>query len=147
MRTDGEKLRGCPVCGTRVKDVDLHLRDFHWVNQELPGKVGMMDVDAALERNGWVLHLEMKPGAAPLPLGQRLTFKTYVRLGIDVWVVWTKTRTLVEVGQMDANGELSEVRRMKVSTLARKVRDWYEYADANPRRLPTPGATPTPGPV
>lgn len=145
MRTKDEALRGCPVCGTPVKDVDLHLRDFQWVNQHLPGKVGMMDIDGALERNGWVLHVEMKPGAAPLPLGQRLTFKTYVRLGIDVWVVWTKSRTLVEVGRMDANGELGEVKRMKVDTLARRIREWFDFADQHPRSL-APQDVPTPGP-
>jgi hypothetical protein len=138
VRDDIEKLRGCPVCGTRVTDVNIGLRDFRWVNQHLPKRVGMMDIDGLLERKGNVLALELKPPGASISVGARMTFRTLVRMGMDIWVVWQKTPTVVEVGEVDWSGEIGEVTQMSVTVLAGLIAEWYDHADANPQRFRRP---------
>jgi hypothetical protein len=123
-----EPLRGCPLCGTPVEDVKLGMRDFRWVSSALPGRVAPMDLDAMLEKNGHHLVMEMKPGNAGLPLGQRITLKTLVVLGMDVWVIWEKEEGWVEVGSMDKHGEVNFVERMSVAKLRSRVAQWYEEA-------------------
>lgn len=88
-----------------------------------------MDLDAVLERNGHVLVLEMKPGNAPMPLGQRLTLKNFVRMGVDVWVIWGEGP--VEVGEMDRYGNVKFIEKMTLAKLKRKVTGWFEDADAD----------------
>jgi hypothetical protein len=121
-------LRGCPTCGTKVSELELGLRDYRWVAEALPGKIAPMDLDCVLEKNGHVLIMEFKPTGASLPLGQRLTLKTFVRMGADVWVVWGDGRS-VEVGPMDRNGNVNFVSKMTQNKLRHKVTDWFSAAE------------------
>src|SRR5688500_18527362 len=106
MRTDEEKLRGCPTCGTPVDQAKLGLRNYQWINDKLPGKVGMMDIDGVLERRGHVLMLETKPMNQGISMGQRITYRTFVKMGCHVWVVWHDAdKEEVRVGRMDERGE------------------------------------------
>ena len=124
-----EPLRGCPVCGTKVKDINIGLRDFRWVADALPGRVAPMDLDCVLERRGHVLIIELKPGGAPLPLGQRLTLKNFARMpDIDVWVVWEQADGKVEAGVLDRNGNVVFVESMTVRALNLRVTKWFEEA-------------------
>ena len=124
-----DELRGCPTCGTPVTEVSLGLRDYRWVADALPGRVAPMDLDFMLEKNGRFLVLEYKPGVAPLPLGQRLTLKQLVRLGMDVWVVWHDDgNDTCKVGSMNRNGDVNFIEEMRVTKLRAKVRGWFEEA-------------------
>ena len=124
-----EPLRGCPTCGTKVADLQMGLRDYRWVSDALPGRVAPMDLDCVLEKNGKFLVQEFKPKGAPLPLGQRLTLKALVRLGMDVWVVWEELGTeVVEVGAMDRNGNVPFVETMRRNRLRRRVAEWFTNA-------------------
>jgi hypothetical protein len=89
-----------------------------------------MDLDCMLERNGHFLVQEFKPEGVPLPLGQRLTLKALVRLGMDVWVVWEgkDDPQRVEVGAMDRNGNVPFVESMRRNRLKRRVTEWFEEA-------------------
>lgn len=82
-----------------------------------------------LERKGRFLVQEFKPGNAPLPLGQRLTLKALVRLGMDVWVVHEHPGEKVTVGAMDRNGDVPFEEDMTQAKLRRKVSSWYEEVD------------------
>lgn len=130
MRNDEEKLRGCPTCGTPVKDTDdLGLRDYRWINDRLPGKVGMMDIDGVLERRGHILMLETKPlKVKGIPLGQRITLRAFVKMGVHVWVCWGD-REKVIVGRMDERGEVPFTKEMDVEELIDHVVHWWEAAD------------------
>lgn len=121
-----EPLRGCPTCGTKVTDAEMGLRDYRWVSDALPGRVAPMDLDCVLERGGHFLVMEFKPNGAPLPLGQRLTLKALVRLGMDVWVVWEKDRDHVQVGAMDRHGNVPFIEDTRRTKLRRKVSEWFE---------------------
>lgn len=123
-------LRGCPLCSTPIDNLDLGLRDYRWVTEALPGKVAPMDMDFVLERNGHVLIQEYKPEGAPLPLGQRLTLKTFVRMGCDVWVVWEGEKK-VQVGMMDRYGNVAFIESMTPAKFKRKTTEWYEEANAD----------------
>ena len=108
----------------------MGLRDYRWVSDALPGRVAPMDLDCVLERKGHFLVQEFKPKGAPLPMGQRLTLKALVRLGMDVWVVVEDDSDpdRVEVGSMDRNGNVPFVESMRKGRLRRRVADWYTDA-------------------
>ena len=122
------KLIGCPTCGTKVDEVDIGLRDFSWVNEVLPGKLGLMDIDGTLTqfRTGRVLMMELKPAGDSLSEGARLTFALFVRAGFDVWLVWDHGNGWVEAAELDDDGEPYGVRMIRRSTLANKVREWWD---------------------
>jgi hypothetical protein len=113
-----------------VAELKMGLRDYRWVSDALPGRVAPMDLDCVLERRGHFLVQEFKPKGAPLPMGQRLTLKALVRLGMDVWVVWENDTDpdRVEVGAMDRNGNVPFVEDMRKGRLRRRVADWYTDA-------------------
>ncbi len=118
-----DKLRACPLCLTPVAETRLGLRDYAWVNPLLPGKVGMMDIDAVLERNGHVLMLEFKPEGAVLGMGTLLTYRTLVRMGCDVFVV-RGDGDVVELGQVPTSGSVVYTKMTKAYLVA-FVTDWF----------------------
>jgi len=120
-------LRGCPTCGTRIKDVDMGLRDYTWLSPMLPGNVAPMDIDSILERNGHFLVMEYKPEGASIGMGQRITLKQMVRKGFDVWVVWGNGP--IEVGAMDKYGDVKFVDKMSREKLAERAVEWFNQAD------------------
>lgn len=106
----------------------LGLRDFRWLGDALPGRVGGSDLDLVLEQSktGRVLILELKPEHVMLPLGQRLLLKRFVALGCDVWVVWeTEGENFVEAGAMDDEGNIPFVERMSLAKFKTKVGQWW----------------------
>lgn len=119
-------LRGCPVCGTKVEDVKLGLRDYRWL--KLPGREAPMDLDFVFEKDGRFLVLEFKPMGGFMPMGQRITLKQLVRTGhFDVLIVWHDDGDeYCEVSEMDRHGNLSERERMLVGRLANEVGWWRE---------------------
>jgi hypothetical protein len=123
-----EPLRGCPTCGTKVTDVQMGLRDYRWVSDALPGRVAPMDLDCVLERGGNFLVMEFKPHGMGLPLGQRLTLKALVRMGVDVWVVWEGEGEKVEVGAMDRHGNVPFVEETRRNRLRKDVAAWFKEA-------------------
>lgn len=86
-----------------------------------------MDIDAVVEKLGHVLIQEFKPKGVPLPLGQRLTLRSFVRLGADVWVVWEDPNgTHVEVGAMDRHGNVKFVEHMTIRKYRNRIILWRE---------------------
>lgn len=105
-------LRGCPLCGTKVSDASLGLRDFAWLNNELPGRIGGMDIDLILTNNkaGLAMAFELKPENASVSLGARMTLKFLVQHGIRCMVVWDQGDGYVEVSEMTRDGDLEVIR-------------------------------------
>ena len=110
------------MCGTKVAEVNLGLRDYRWVNDLLPGKVAPTDIDFMLERKGHVLILEFKPANGFVPKGQAMTFRTLRKMGVEVWVV-RGDGPLVDVDFGDGL-----VSHLPVSELAAETVRWYEEA-------------------
>jgi hypothetical protein len=130
VRSDDDKLRTCPTCSTPVKDAKaLGLRDYTWLSGQLPGKMGLTDGDAFLERKGEVLMFEFKPQGQGIPLGQRIFLKVMVRKGIHVWCVWEQDDGSVEVGAMDRAGEVPFVEHMPLRKFIAKVVAWEKAAN------------------
>lgn len=120
-------LRACPVCTTKVDEASLGLRDFRWVSEAMPGKEAPMDIDCVVEKSGRVLMMEMKPKGASVPFGQMLTLRTFVRLGVDVWVVWEEPEgTFVTVGEMTRSGAVPFKERMNIAKLKNRVLEWRQ---------------------
>lgn len=113
-----EDLRGCPLCMTEVAAVKLGLRDYRWL--KLPGKVGPMDVDFLLERNGDFLVLEFKPKGIRPGQGQQITFDALSKKGFQVWVV-EGDGPQVKVWFTESVAE-----EMSVEELAEKINTWWK---------------------
>lgn len=126
------KLRGCPTCGTKVTDAHIGMRDFGWVNEVLPGRLGLMDIDGTLTQasTGRVLMLELKPKGAPISMGARLTFALFVKAGFDVWYVWDQADPTryqrVKVAVANIDGSPGTIRELTKSRLANLVKGWWE---------------------
>jgi len=122
-------LRACPTCRTPVSEANLGLRDYAWVNESLPGKVGGMDVDFCItqDRSNRALALEFKPQDAFISMGHRLTFGLLVRLGFDVWILWEQKDGTVKVGAVNVKGHTpiisAAMPRVKVAQL---IREWWD---------------------
>ncbi len=124
---DGE-LRECPVCETPLdKAVNLGLRDFNWVNEELPGKIGLMDLDGVLSQasTGRMLVLELKPKGALVSRGARIAFGTLVKSGFDVWIVWDLGKGRVKLGECNDKGWPQNVRELTRKRAAKLVVNWW----------------------
>lgn len=121
-------LRGCPTCGTKVSQTALGLRDFQWVNEVLPGKLGLMDLDGCLSQaaTGRALFLELKPKGERISIGARLTFALLVRSGFDVWVIWDMGSGRVKVAECNDSGRTPVVREMTKQRAANLVKAWWE---------------------
>lgn len=126
-RETDDKLRGCPTCGTPVAETSLGLRDYStWLSDILPGKASGSDIDCVVEQSktGRVLLLEFKPGGVRLPMGQRIMLRSFVRRGMDVWIVW-EFDDHVEAGNMDDAGNVVFVQSMDVDGLRERVARWW----------------------
>lgn len=115
-----------------MKDVDLRLRDFSWVNEALPGRVGLMDIDGTLSsaKTGRTLMLEMKPPGAYVSVGAKLTFREFVRKGCDVWVLWGPTpHGLVDVAHVTKSGNLTTRVTLPQADVAALIALWWSEAN------------------
>ena len=123
-------LRGCPTCGTKVDAAQLGLRDYRWVNDYLPGKVGGMDLDFAITQraSGRALFLEFKPSeTAPISTGARLTFELLRSHGFDVWVARERPDGQVRTQVLGPNGKpVSDGLVTSRESLGRRVGRWWE---------------------
>lgn len=131
MRKDQDNgvLKKCPTCDTPVADAkQLSLRDYTWVNEKLPEKLGLMDFDGVLHQypTGRMLVLEFKPPGARLSMGARLTFAALVQSGYDVWVIWDMGKNRVKVGQCNDRGHTPVVKEMTRNRCATLVKQWWE---------------------
>lgn len=125
------KLIGCPTCGTKVSEVELNLRDFGWVNEALPGKVGLMDIDGVLScaKTGKTLMLELKPPGAYVSVGAKLTYREMVRKGCEVWCIWGPFPDgHVELAHITKSGNLTSRVTLPMSEAAALVAQWWDEA-------------------
>ena len=128
MREPEDKLKSCPACGQSVEGVDIGLRDFSWINDSLPGRVGMMDIDGFIEQSssGRALVIERKPNKY-LPTGQRLSLRWFANAGATVWIVSEKLlpEGKVEVAPLYKKGEVFGWITLTIEELAAKVNAWW----------------------
>ena len=57
-------------------------------------KIQPMDIDAVIERKGHILMFETKNTGIPIPLGQKITLETFIKLGkekITIFILYGKT--------------------------------------------------------
>ena len=122
-------MRACPTCLTKVKDVQLGLRDFRWAASALPGKVAPSDVDFVLERHGRFLVIEFKPTDGYIGTGQRIMLKALEARGMTVLVVRGDGPS---IAVSTLNGDVSPDIG-SVDALADFVADWFHQASREER--------------
>ena len=127
VRTEAELLRKCPVCSTPVSEAQVGLRDYRWLGDALPGRVGAMDIDFLLTQSATnrALVIELKRPGEQVPQGQRLAFAQLRRMRFDVWVVWTKNDGHVLRSIVQLDGLLSKPREITQRQLASLVGQWW----------------------
>lgn len=124
---EGDALRGCPTCGTKVAEATLGMRDYsRWLADHLPGRVSGADIDLVVEqsRTGRCLMVEFKRKGQILPTGQRLLLTAMAKRNVDVWVAW-EDATHVEVGVLSPEGEVYAVEKMTHNAMGRRIRKWW----------------------
>lgn len=90
-----------------------------------------MDLDFVLScaRTNKTLILEMKPTGAFVSMGAKLTFKSFVQLGADVWVVFGPGKDgTVELAHVMKSGNLTGRVPLHIDELAGLVAQWWESA-------------------
>jgi hypothetical protein len=100
MRTtyDAPYKGKCPICIRPMNDSTkkwVGLRDHRVVNDYLPNKLGGSDIDFVLHQAGWntrdgidrCLMVELKKEKSPYSLGQKLMYRYFRGMGVQVWLV------------------------------------------------------------
>jgi hypothetical protein len=96
------------------------------------GKTGIKptDIDGCIERKTHCLYLETKDLGVEVPLGQLITFHSFVAKGDSVLVIWGTKNQPKEImvlsprhpsGLMYCNANLDKLREL--------VAAWFEWAD------------------
>jgi len=92
------------------------------------------DIDGCIERNGHSLFIETKGPGVPVPDGQVIMFRNWVKTGvISVLVIWGETNKPQEMMMYTFWGEKSK-RPIDLDGLKKAVSSWYEWA--NQQRQP-----------
>lgn len=118
------KLRACPTCLTPVEEAKLGLRNFDWLSDYLPGKVGPTDIDAVLDndKTGRMLAMEFKPSGAAVGLGQRITFRNLRKRNVDVWIIWG-TEDDIEVAEY--TWRIGPKEKLTKDALGKRLAEWW----------------------
>jgi hypothetical protein len=126
-----ELLKSCPTCRRPHEGGDFGLRDYEWVSGALPGRISPTDLDFVLERSGRVLIHEYKDRGAIVRMGQRLTLRTFVRMGCDVWLVTDGAKAgTYDVGILTRDGTVDFTERaVPLTRLRARVVEWLERVD------------------
>lgn len=123
----------------------MGLRDYRWLEDVLPARVGATDLDCVLEQHstGRILVLEFKPNRY-VPRGQAILFDGLLAQGFDIAIIIDKDH--------DDNkfvyswwGE-NEWKETNLAGIRRLVRTWWNRGDSSnkakggsrktPRRTP-----------
>lgn len=128
MARDDKPLEECPLCKSPVEGTKIGLRDFHWVNQALPGRVGGMDIDFCLNQSktGRVLMMSLMAKGYRISIGERITYAIMRAKGIDVWYLWDMEDGNVRRGVARRNGYSGKVETFTKDQVAALVREWWD---------------------
>lgn len=93
--------------------------------------IALMDIDGALERNGYALMIETKSPGAKLPRGQQITFYNLCRVTTTVVVVWGLPQQPEEC-QIFHQGRIRDPIPSSEEHLRKVVSNWYKWASDQP---------------
>lgn len=119
--------------------------DWTPINDVLPERIRVTDLDGILERRGHFLVLDTKHPDSPIPRGQDILYQRLARIGMVVLVVYTRLShhhndagEMTELGQMEVTGwwryfpnGRRTFRRGDTAALQRFVQRWWAWADTN----------------
>lgn len=94
-------------------------------------RIALMDIDGALERNGYALMIETKSPGAKLPQGQQVTFFNLCRGTTTVIVVWGLPQQ-PEACSFFHQGWTYPPIPSNEEHLRKVVSRWYQWADRQP---------------
>lgn len=92
-------------------------------------KIRPTDIDGCIERNGQSLFIETKGSGVPVPEGQVIMFKNWVRTGvISVMVIWGETNKPEEMMMYTPFGEKKR-HPIDLEGLRSVVARWFDWAN------------------
>ncbi|PEA52595.1 hypothetical protein CON64_22660 [Bacillus pseudomycoides] len=114
--------------------------DFSVINNLLPDKISLTDIDGAIERNGHVLLLEKKMHKMRFNMGQHMLLTSQV-LKNQTHVIYYCVqgekilRADFYPSQIKKPEDILKVQTYESSyeEIAESIHDWYKWADAQPK--------------
>ena len=110
--------------------------NYDFINERLPGKRAVSDIDGSLERKGNFLFIETKATGAGIPTGQLILYEQLVCTGVaNVLFVYGDTDCPIYYQKMKKKGNkavLGEKKSIDAERLASMVRSWYDWANGKP---------------
>jgi hypothetical protein len=113
--------------------------DYDFINECLPGRIAVSDIDGSLERKGNFLFIETKAEDASIPYGQYRLYEQlcYTGVGAVLFVYGdTDNPAYYQKMIMDKHGavNLSNKKGTNRKHFAKLIRSWYDWANKNPTR-------------
>lgn len=91
-------------------------------------KIKPTDIDGCVERNGYTLFIEAKRPGVPIPKGQEIMFKNWVKTGaISVMVVWGETSKPQHM-QVFSPFAIEDKKPITLDDFRDRVAAWYQWA-------------------
>lgn len=105
--------------------------DWQEVDDCLPGKICVSDIDGAVERKGHFLLFETKQPGARMPRGQRIMYSKFLQMNsftlVELWGKKSNTKRL----RISRNGKSLLIDPADDDDLKRIVKWWYGCADSD----------------
>jgi hypothetical protein len=101
-------------------------------------KIMPMDIDAVVERKGRILLFETKADSKQIPVGQRITLETFLKIGkglITVFIVYGKTpETITGLEEWHFSTKKNSVMKKDFVScdsdyVMKRVTKWFKWAD------------------
>lgn len=118
-----------------IQDAEAYVRNL-WDWKILNGCFGStrivpMDIDGAVERNGYFLFIETKEPGVPLKRGQEIFYTALAKKqGITVFLVWGAPAVPAQIQAFARNGA-SDLQDCDLDKLRRWVSRWFTLACSN----------------
>jgi hypothetical protein len=105
--------------------------DWGFLDDTLPGKVKVSDIDGFVEKNGHFLILETKKFDVSIPLGQKIAYEKLQKTGLFTIVyLWGEKGFIEEMQVLYANGKVSPKKSADNDDFKRVVEWWVKQSAA-----------------
>lgn len=108
------------------------LWDWQCLDDCLPGKMKVSDIDGAIERNGQFLFIETKGPNVPIPMGQEIFYKNlHKKKDFTILYVWGTPGQVEELEMFYPDGKMRTRKKpADLEDLKRIIRWWFGMADS-----------------
>ncbi len=110
--------------------------NYDFINEKLPRKCAVSDIDGSLERKGNFLFIETKATGAEIPTGQLRLYEQLIYTGVAnvLFLYGDKDCPIYyqKLYKQDGRAELKPKKPINAEQLSNLVRSWYDWANSHP---------------